>query len=640
MSANRLFFRPSLWTAWIALAAYWNETALHGPFMYDDVASLQTNAVVQGQVPWTEVMTRDFWGNPLQESRSHKSYRPLTTLTFRWNWMFAKQYGGTEDEGEPHTFSFHVVNVCLHAVVTGLVTEVVTWVFAGNETHSSLLTGLLFGLHPVHAEAVSNITSRGELLMSLFFLLAFLSLAHFHPTHHPQQRRCTTVVFVYIVPWLCMTLSLLSKEQGATTLITLTLWDFLYHHNSVRQLLSHLRQREASAVSFTRRTVIYAFQTLSVVALRIWWNGESNPDFIYEQNPAGFSQDRFTRVFSVNWVYCLYIRDAIYPWRLAPDWSGAGIDLITTWSDPRTALVVLLWTFVVLCFVSLCFGWPVVATKHPQDTRRILLTAFFAFVFSPFLLSSNLLVVVGLMKADRVIYLPLLGFCLLEVLVFQLVFESKTSKTNKDDEKGAATTDYTTLPKTRMKLLSYLFMLLQFFLFAQKVHERNVAWSDPLYLWWSAYQVNPKSHHTRFNAAYQLSKKALSRHEEVEFLLRPTIDPFDGKPPTDSFLYAMTLRSLGRCNESLELIEEAFYAIELLRQDGRVRNTKTSLARSESDLLIAKALCTEDFALRGQLMYEACQVDKTNGYAMEMYSKMLDQLQLMEQMMGQSMQSR
>eukprot|EP00545_Synedropsis_sp_CCMP1620_P006216 CAMPEP_0119025386 /NCGR_PEP_ID=MMETSP1176-20130426/33652_1 /TAXON_ID=265551 /ORGANISM="Synedropsis recta cf, Strain CCMP1620" /LENGTH=77 /DNA_ID=CAMNT_0006980919 /DNA_START=62 /DNA_END=292 /DNA_ORIENTATION=+ len=39
------------------------------------------------------------------------------------------------------------------------------------------MTGLLFGLHPVHAEAVSNVTSRGEMLMSLFMLLAFLSFA-------------------------------------------------------------------------------------------------------------------------------------------------------------------------------------------------------------------------------------------------------------------------------------------------------------------------------------------------------------------------------------------------------------------------------------------------------------------------------
>lgn len=627
MSTRRYLFRPSLWTGLIALTAYWNDTALHGKFIYDDVASLKTNVVVNGQVPWNEVITRDFWGNPLKESRSHKSYRPITTLTFRWNWILSEYFWKTIEPEEAHTYGFHVVNVCLHALVTGLVTEVAAWVFPKDVT-AQILTGLLFGLHPVHAEAVSNITSRGELLMSLFFLLAFLSLAH-HPSRQ-QGRFVTTVLFVYMVPWICMTLSLFSKEQGATTLITLTIWDFLRHHTSVREYFLRLVQREPSAVSFLRRTVLYALQTISVVILRIWLNGESNPDFIYEQNPAGLSQDRFTRVFSVNWVYCLYIRDAIYPWLLAPDWSGVGIDLITTWSDPRIYLVFLLWTFVLLCGASLFLGLPATTSKRVRDARTVLLTAVFAFLISPFILSSNLLVVVGLAKADRVIYLPLLGFCLIQVLLFQLLFE-RTDKVLKNENRFT-TLGHTTLPKTSIKTLGYFLMLTQFFLFAQKVHERNVAWSDPLYLWWSAYQVNPKSHHTRFNAAYHLSKNT-NRNDEVEFLLRPIIDPFDGKPPTDSFLYAMILKSLGRCEESLELVEEAFYAIELLRQEGRVRNTEESLARSESDLLIAKALCTEDFALRGQLMYEACQVDTTNGYAMEMYSKALEQLQLMKQML-------
>jgi hypothetical protein len=51
-----------------------------------------------------------------------------------------------------------------------------------------------------------------------------------------------------------------------------------------------------------------------------------------------------------------------------------------------------------------------------DTTLRKVNMAIWAFTFSPFLLSSNLLVVVGLMKADRVIYLPLFGFCLLEAL--------------------------------------------------------------------------------------------------------------------------------------------------------------------------------------------------------------------------------
>jgi hypothetical protein len=48
-------------------------------------------------------------------------------------------------------------------------------------------------------------------------------------------------------------------------------------------------------------------------------------------------------------------------------------------------------------------------------TLRKTTMAIWACTFNSFLLSSNILAVVGLMKADRAIYLPLLGFCLLDV---------------------------------------------------------------------------------------------------------------------------------------------------------------------------------------------------------------------------------
>ena len=89
--------------------------------------------------------------------------------------------------------------------------------------------------------------------------------------------------------------------------------------------------------------MILAIQTLIVVAWRYILNGETSPDFIEAQNPAGFAKDRTTRALSVSWVYILYIRDALYPYYLCPDWSGRSIDLITNWKDPRAMGVVVLW---------------------------------------------------------------------------------------------------------------------------------------------------------------------------------------------------------------------------------------------------------------------------------------------------------
>jgi hypothetical protein len=427
-----------------------------------------------------------------------------------------------------------------------------------------------------------------------------------------------------------MTLSLFCKEQGASALITIVLWDFLKHHSSVREYLANLQRREKFAVAFFRRTCILAVQTLLVAAWRYWLNGESSPDFIYDQNPAGFSKDRFTRVFSVSWIYCLYIWDSIYPRYLCPDWSGRSIDLIEDTSDYRIGYVLALWTFAAFCSVSLVLGISPTAKKEQKYARSVVLMAFFAFLFSPFLLSSNLLVVVGLMKADRVIYLPLMGFCLMEALLFQYVFYHGTAYRASEPHRKRYF-----LPGTKCSAVGYLFVMVQLAFFAAKVHERNIAWSHPLNLWRSSHEINPRSHHTRYNCGYELSLQR--RFEEAEQVLRPLADPHV-EGPSNTFVYAMVLYNLKRCPESLDLIEEALFVVEEKRKEGGLRNSEEKLRRARSNLLVAKSYCTVDTTLAGKIMYDAVEADPTNGYAIEQASAMVQRVKAVQEMMGQNMQ--
>lgn len=77
----------------------------------------------------------------LQE-RSHKSYRPLTVLTFRLNYLFS----------ELSAASYHLLNVVLHAVVCVLFLRVCRLFL---DKTFSLVAALLFAVHPIHTEAVS-----------------------------------------------------------------------------------------------------------------------------------------------------------------------------------------------------------------------------------------------------------------------------------------------------------------------------------------------------------------------------------------------------------------------------------------------------------------------------------------------------
>lgn len=57
--------------------------SLHGDFVHDDIPALVQNPDVLGTTSIRELFTHDFWGRPISDIESHKSYRPITTLTFR-----------------------------------------------------------------------------------------------------------------------------------------------------------------------------------------------------------------------------------------------------------------------------------------------------------------------------------------------------------------------------------------------------------------------------------------------------------------------------------------------------------------------------------------------------------------------------
>jgi Domain of unknown function (DUF1736) len=693
-----VLLRPSFYIGIITGIAYWDTQALHGTLVYDDAGSIKGNIVVTGAVPWTEVFVRDFWGTKMSEPQSHKSFRPITTLSFKVNYLFALPKDDDENQGNPgkkfqemNMFGFHIVNLILHCAVTALVTEIAYYVFQSSTTPipltnkdttvstiisttrnsqdevialGQIITGSIFGLHPVHVEAVTNITSRGELLMSFFYLLAFLSYVQSipKPMSHEDARTTsfslTSFIGIYIVPCLCLIASMFSKEQGVTALLTIIVYDFIQHHYSVvtylrnfykvvfhttaatSQLSSNdnnsIVKIKSTTISFLRRAVVLLAQTAMVAYWRHWLNGVTKPDFIREQNPAGFAPERFTRMLSIPYVYCLYIYDYLYPMYLGPDWSGTSIDLITSSGDLRIIGVLLLWAFTAICLYSLIFD---TTSKHPvsssllvyQDSRRIILHAFFAFALCPFLLSSNLFVVVGLMKADRVMYLPLMGLALFEAWFVTRIFYREESIF--DENKKGDTPKSRSIPGLIWwRLIGYVLVILQLSLLTGKLHERNVAWSHSLNLWTSAYNLNSRSKHTMYNCGYELSIK--ERYREAEYVLRPVGNPYVDSP-NDTFVYAMVLFNLNRCAEASPLLELALELIEERRIAGGPRNSEGSTARTKSNLLVAQAYCTVDnIALSGQRFYNAVQADPTNEYAIEQANNMvqrMEKLKLIEQ---------
>ena len=54
-----------------------------GDFVFDDSEAIVGNQDLVPSSPLSNIIHNDFWGKKLDSKLSHKSYRPLTTLTFR-----------------------------------------------------------------------------------------------------------------------------------------------------------------------------------------------------------------------------------------------------------------------------------------------------------------------------------------------------------------------------------------------------------------------------------------------------------------------------------------------------------------------------------------------------------------------------
>lgn len=65
----------------LAFVCYIN--GLHGDFVHDDKMAIKKNIDVIGTTSLTDVFLHDFWGRQIASNSSHKSYRPVTVLTFR-----------------------------------------------------------------------------------------------------------------------------------------------------------------------------------------------------------------------------------------------------------------------------------------------------------------------------------------------------------------------------------------------------------------------------------------------------------------------------------------------------------------------------------------------------------------------------
>jgi tetratricopeptide (TPR) repeat protein len=171
--------------------------ALSNGFAYDDVALIQLDERVHSLANVPAFFTQGYWADA-----ELALYRPLTTLSFAIDWAVSG--------GDPAWFLF--TNAVWNAVACILVFLLLLR-FTGLA--AAFGGALLFAVHPVHVEAVANVVGRAELGAAAFMVG---SLLLWPMRSQPQRRRVAAIAVLF-------TLALLTKESAIMLPALLVLLD-------------------------------------------------------------------------------------------------------------------------------------------------------------------------------------------------------------------------------------------------------------------------------------------------------------------------------------------------------------------------------------------------------------------------------
>jgi len=376
-------------TAFVAFLAFYNT--LSADFVYDDSRAILQNDDLLATAPLTNLFTNDFWGTPLSHSGSHKSYRPLCSITFKFNALWSGF----------HPYSFHLVNVLLHSLATYLFVAFAKTTFPGSRS-SVFFSAMIFALHPIHSEAVAGIVGRADILAGIFFLLALLAFKKHQKSmakNDKSKAKTSEKSVAKSDKYLALTIffatcAMFSKEQGVTVLGVCFVMELSKFSQKYSQKCQNNNKIGSKKGQNNQMWTLFCLvvSTIGLLTLRGQLMGFNPPQFAKADNPASASDSLLARSLTLAFLPAFNGFLLLCPSQLSFDWSMDAIPLIKSWSDPRNVLSAVFYAGL----LALAYR----ARKVPSVTLSL------AVMVLSFLPATNLLFYVGFVVAERVLYIP------------------------------------------------------------------------------------------------------------------------------------------------------------------------------------------------------------------------------------------
>ena len=352
-------------------------------------------------------------------------------------------------------FGYHLTNLALHTANVLLVYVLLLWLLRRQPL--AWLAAAAFAVHPVQVEAVTWVSGRRDVLYGFFFLLSFLAFLR----GERRYRAGLSWAWLYGASLACLLLALLSKPSAMMLPALLALAIVLFE--------------EGREPLWQRLSVIvpHGLIAAAMAGAQYWCATESK---VVKGGAIG------GQVASMPWTFATYWRLLFLPVHLATPHSRVPL----SWGSDARVIVV---TALVVVGVTLAL-WK----AAPRRTIAVFGLGWWFIILLPV---SNL-VPLSMLVAERYLYMPIVGACLLGAEVVGSLWERR--------------------PKLVTACVAVILLL-----FAARTHTRNRMWYDGRTFWRDGCSKWPASPITRIGlaASHLESNQPMLAWEQYQKIIQP-----------------------------------------------------------------------------------------------------------------------
>jgi len=355
--------------------------SIFNDYVLDDfIVIIKNNFTQRGFSGIWNILSKDTFAGMTESNvmvLSGGRYRPLSVVTFAIEHQF---FGNT-------AFISHLINLLIYSFSGILLYDLLKKIlsFRAAEAKSIIQSKaaaitLLFIALPAHSEPVINIKGRDDLMCLMFFLLASIQLLKYVNNGSVKNILLSSLFYF---------LSLMSKETALTFVAVFPL--ILY-------FFTNSKGGKATSVSFVFLSLALLFLLFRYLATKDNGGTPSN-DVLNNPFVNATTGQRYATIF-LSWLY--YLKLFLYPVHLSYDYNYNQFPL-TDFGDWRVILSLIIHAALfVYAFLNI--------------KKKSIFSFAILFYFITFSILSNFFFNIGTIFADRFIFIPSIGFCIVVVL--------------------------------------------------------------------------------------------------------------------------------------------------------------------------------------------------------------------------------